>query len=400
MSNASPHEVPDAADASAEIESAPPPVRAARPGGAIAVLATVVGAAWIAAAALAAFVMIGPSGAVQVSAPVWALIGAGTVLPALMVWFAGAAAQEGARARHEAARLADAAERLLSPASSAEAGARKLAASVRIEISALDRALEHTIVKLREAQTLVQTQETAVGKIAAQAQTSASKMVSGLERERAELLQIAQDLNTHAEMISGSIAKHTKVIAEAAELAENEVKAADAVLDQKLSSFDAAAALIGDRTQALNAAAQASAESTLRLEQALSGALETLAKAGQLTDSARHSAEAASNAARATAGALQDTTARAIEDARRAAEIIRGEAASVERDATAALDRLRHAADGARHAAQDVRDAASGRSDPRAREPQRPADPAGYGWSAAAPRGRPAAAPEPPQDND
>jgi hypothetical protein len=97
----------------------------------------------------------------------------------------------------------------------------------------------------------------------------------------------------------------------------------------------------------------------LRLEHALSNALDVLAKATSLTDAARQSAEAATYAANSTAGAVRDTTHRAIDDAKRAAELIRGEAVNVEREAAIALERLRDAANAARVAARGARDAVS-----------------------------------------
>ncbi len=147
-----------------------------------------------------------------------------------------------------------------------------------------------------------------------------------------------------------------------------------------MTSFGAAAALINDRTNALSGAAQASADSALRLEQALSNALEVLAKATDLTDAARQSADAATVAANSTASAVRDTTSRAIDDAKRAADVIRGEAVNVEREAAIALERLRDAADAARAAAIGARNAVEDdRSRPRPpqarRAPEPPAEP-------------------------
>ncbi|MBI1251831.1 MAG: hypothetical protein GC189_10195 [Alphaproteobacteria bacterium] len=342
--------------------------REPRTDGMLSRLAAASGWIWMAASAIAILIYVRPENLAFTPLPVLLLMGAGVVLPALMMWFAGSAAREAAQARLAAKKLADATERLLAPGPAAEASARKLAASVRVEISALDRALDQTLVKLKEVQSAINHQQAAVDKISTQAQQSGGRLVSGLERERAELLQIADDLNKHADLIGQSISKHTAVIAQAAEIAETEVKAADSALEQKLASFGAAAALINDRTVALDSAAQSSAESTLRLEQALSNALDVLSRATSLTDSARQSADAALSAARSTADALQETTARAIEDARRAADIVRGESARVERDAAAALDRLGSAAQDARRSAFDTRDAVRSSEPPARRE--------------------------------
>lgn len=346
------------------------------PGALIGVLSLIVGILWILGSGAIAFALLGPDGLAALSPVQIAALVAGALLPACMAWFSGAAAKEGARARSEAQRLADAADRLLNPQQSAEEAGRKLATSVRSEINALDHALETTIARLREVEGLIGKQAETVDQMAGQAKEGAGFMISGMEREREELMKISRDLNSQAQNIGGSISRHTQSISEAARQAEAEVRAADQALDHRLTSFGAAAALITDRTQALSGAAQASADSALRLEGALSNALDVLAKATHLTDAARQSAEAASLAANSTAGAVRETTSRAIDDAKRAAEIIRGEAVNVEREAAVALEKLRDAAEAARAAAIGARNAVE--DEPRRgrrREQQRAPEP-------------------------
>lgn len=332
------------------------PVRQARaPGALIAALSLAVGVVWIVGAIAVAVALLGPGGIVALEPSQFAALATAAVLPALMAWFSGAAARDGTRARAEAQRLADAADRLMNPEQSAEGAARKLAKTVRGEISALDHALERTLERLAEVEAMVNRQAQTVDDMSGQAKASAGQMISGMEREREELLKISRDLSGQAQMIGDSISRHTQSIATAARQAETEVRAADQALDHRMTSFGAAAALINDRTNALSSAAQASADSALRLEHALSNALEVLTKATDLTDAARQSADAATVAANSTASAVRDSTSRAIDDAKRAAEIIRGEAVNVEREAAVALDRLREAAEAARTAAIGAR---------------------------------------------
>lgn len=320
-------------------------------------LALLVGVLWLVGASAATFALLG-SQVSSLSLAEMLAVAAGIVLPALMTIFAGAAAGDSARARAEATRLADAADRLLNPQQSASEAARRVAMNVRTEIGALEEAVENTLARLREVEGHITRQVSSVNDIAVRAKAGANEMITGMEREREELLRISRDLNTQAQAIGNSISRHTNTIAEAAKNAESEVRAADQALDNRISSFGAAAALINDRTQGLASAAQASADSALRLEGALTNALEVLAKAGNLTDAARQSAEAATLAANSSAGVVRESTDRAVEDAQRAAEIIRGEAASIEREANIALERLREAAEAAREAAQSARAAA------------------------------------------
>lgn len=331
--------------------------RSGDPGALIGILGFVVAGVWVLGSLAGAVVLIGPTQITSLTIPEFGAVGAVTVLPALMAIFSGVAVRDSARARAEAKRLADAADRLMNPERSAESAARQLAESVRGEINQLDQALLQTLKRLQDVEGQISRQAKAVDDMADQAKAGANQMIVGMEREREELMRISRDLTGQAQAIGDSIGKHTHSISEAARVAEAEVRAADQALDHRLTSFGAAAALISDRTNGLSSAAQASADSALRLEQALSNALDVLAKATSLTDAARQSAEAATYAANSTAGAVRDTTHRAIDDAKRAAELIRGEAVNVEREAAIALERLRDAANAARVAARGARDA-------------------------------------------
>ena len=333
------------------------PERPSEPGGLLTTIALVVAAAWIVGGLAAAVALLGMERIQALSGVEMAALAAALILPALMSVFSGLTARESARARAEARRLADATDRLLNPERSAEAAAKQLATSVRGEINSLDRALETTLSRLKEVEGHIMRQTNAVEHIEGRAKAGANQLITGMEREHSELLRIADELTRQAQTIGNSISRHTAAITDAATAAEEEVRAADQALDHRLTSFGAAAALITDRTQNLTGAAQASADSALRLETALSNALDILAKATNLTDAARQSADAATLAANSTAGAMRETTVRAIDDAKRAADLIRKEAVGVEREAASALERLREAADAARAAAVGARHA-------------------------------------------
>jgi archaellum component FlaC len=340
---------------------APDAERPRDPGALLGLIALVVGGLWIVGGLAAAVALLGMERVQQLTGVEIAALAAALFLPAMMAWFSGLAARDSARARAEASRLADAADRLMNPERSAEDAARQLAMTVRGEITTLDRALEATLARLKEVEGHIARQSDAVDNMGDRAKAGANQMITGMEGERSALMKISEDLTRQAQTIGNSISRHTSSIAEAALQAEAEVRAADQALDHRLTSFGAAAALITDRTQHLTGAAQASADSALRLETALSNALDILAKATSLTDAARQSADAASLAANSTAGAMRDTTVRAIDDAKRAADMIRGEAVNVEREASIALERLREAAEearsaaiGARHAVEDM----------------------------------------------
>lgn len=312
---------------------------------------------WVAMVAVTVVAMLGAGALPALSFIQITALGFAALMPAALLIFAGAAAREGVRAQAQARRLADAADRMMNPSPVAEAAARRLGISIRSEIAALDRSMEEALGKLASVEAVISRQMQAVDRTAAVAQQGAGAMVSGLERERTALQAIATDLETGVSRLSESILRQAQTISGAARDAETQLRSADSVLEGRLNAFGAAAQMIGDRTGMLTQAAAATDASTGRLEGALSGALDTLAKATSLTEAAKQSTEAATLAANATAGAVRDTTNRAIEDARRAADLIRAEAQNVEREAALALERLREAAAEARSAAMDAREA-------------------------------------------
>jgi hypothetical protein len=334
------------------------PVEAAdAAGGWMARAAWLLAAAWVVGVGVSVAAMSGMGALPPLSLVQGLALAFAAFMPAALLLFAGAAVREGARAQAQARRLADAADRMLNPSPVAEAAARRLGISIRSEIAALDRSIEEALAKLASVEAVIDRQVQAVDRTAATAQQGAGHMVAGLERERTTLAAIASDLEAGAVRLGESILRQAQTIAGAARDAEGQLRAADAMLEGRLNAFGAAAQLIGDRTGMLTQAAAATDSSTGRLEGALSGALDTLAKATSLTEAARQSTDAATLAANATAGAVRDTTNRAIEDARRAADLIRAEAQNVEREAALAIERLREAATEARLAATEAREA-------------------------------------------
>lgn len=313
-------------------------------GGLIAILSLLAGLAWLVGAGAAGLALLGAERVAVMGPLEWAALAFIVLMPALIIWLAGAAARESARTRAQANRLADAADRMMNPSPVAEMAARKLGVSIRGEISALERALDITLAKLQDVDGVVTRQSDAVDRAARLAQENAGALISGLEKERSTLMAMTADLAQKADAIAAAIARQSEAIAAAASRAGQELHSVDAMLADRLSTFGASSALIGDRTKALTAAANATHQSAHRLEKALADSLDSLAKATDLTDAAKQSAQEATLAASATAGAVRETTQRAVEDARRAADYLRNESAAIERDAAAAIQRLRSAA--------------------------------------------------------
>lgn len=251
------------------------------------------------------------------------------ILPAVLLFVSGAAAREGARARAEARRLAEAANRMLSPSPAAEAAARRLGSSVRGEVAALDRCVEQTLQRFQALDDAVGRQMAGLSQAVDSAAAGANALTQQLEAQRVALTVLSKNLADQAASVAEAVNHHQHAIVLATEDAERRMHAADEALESRITSFAAAASLVSDRTEALTAAAEASASASLRLESVLSNALNVLAKVTGLTDAARISAEDAVGAAEQTAKALREAMREALEDARRAGIALRKDAGPV-----------------------------------------------------------------------
>ena len=280
------------------------------------------------------------------------------ILPAALLILAGATLREGARARAQARRLADAADRMMNPSPVAEAAARRFGISIRSEIVALDRSMNEALSKLSAVDEVIRRQSAAVDKAAHIAETGAGSLVSGLERERETLLRISADLEQRALAIVAAVGKQSQGIADAAQAAEAKLYAVDEAMSAKVASFGAAASLLAQRTTELDAAALATSGGAAKLETALAGALEALSQASAVLESAKRSGDEAVVVVSSTAGAVRAAAAQAADDARRAMEVVRTESKAIDQDAQAALGSLRDTADAARLAVHEVREAA------------------------------------------
>lgn len=173
---------------------------------------------------------------------VFALLAIG---PAALVWIGAYAIRQAQKLTAETRRAHAMADDLLAPVLSAGARAGDVAAGVRDEIlragDAADEARE-TLLALRralaeEADRLVdQTQNSA---------RAASELSSALGRERQEMRQIAETLDAQAVRVTDAISQQGRMVTEAADLADAQLREAGATLSARAADLAAAAGEAG-----------------------------------------------------------------------------------------------------------------------------------------------------------
>lgn len=166
--------------------------------------------------------------------------------PAVLVWGAAYVIRQGQKLAAESRRAKAQADAMLTPALAAAARAGDVAAAVREEIALAGTAAvdaRESLLALREAlamETERLVDATSVSHRAAQDLTGA------LGRERTEMAALGQTLDGQAGKVTDAIADQARMVAQAADLAEAQLREAEAVLSARAADLAAAAGEAGD----------------------------------------------------------------------------------------------------------------------------------------------------------
>lgn len=193
---------------------------------------------------------------------VFGLLAAG---PAVLIFAAAYMVRQGQKLGAEARRSKAMAEEMLGPAVSAAARAGDVVQSVRDEIvragAAADEARE-ALLALREAvalesERLVESTDVSI--------RTTRELTTTLGRERSEMGALAHSLDAQASRVSDSISQQARMVAEATELAETQLRDAEAALSARAADLAAAA---GEATNAARTAGEDLTRHIARLETA------------------------------------------------------------------------------------------------------------------------------------
>ena len=185
--------------------------------------------------------------------------------PAVFVFAAAYMIRQGQKLGAEARRAKAMAEEMLGPAVSAAARAGNVVQGVRDEIVragvAADEARE-ALLALREAvavesERLVESTDVSI--------RTTRELTTTLGRERSEMGALAHSLDTQASRVSDSITQQARMVAEATELAETQLRDAEAVLSARAADLAAAA---GEASDAARTAGEDLTRHIARLETA------------------------------------------------------------------------------------------------------------------------------------
>jgi hypothetical protein len=202
--------------------------------------------------------------------------------PGVFVFFSAYMVRQGQKLGAESRRTKAMAEEMLAPAIFAAARAGQVTQGVRDEIVragvAADEARE-TLLALREA-LAVESQKLLEGASASVRTTQ--ELTTTLGRERSEMGALALSLDAQASRVADSITQQARMVAEASEVAEAQLREAEATLAARAADIAAAA---GEASDAARTAGEDLTRHIARLETAGAGVAEQVrAVEGGLTE--------------------------------------------------------------------------------------------------------------------
>ena len=193
------------------------------------------------------------------------VLAAMAVGPAAFVWIAAYMIRQGQKLGAEARRAKQLADEMVSPAMSAGARASDVVQAVREEIvragTAADEARE-TLLALRQA--LASESERLIEATSTSART-AGELTGVLGQERTQMLSLTQALDAQAGAVADAITKQARMVAEASDLAETQLREAEAALAARAADLAAAA---GEASDAARTAGEDLTRHISRLETA------------------------------------------------------------------------------------------------------------------------------------
>lgn len=256
---------------------------------------------------------------------------------------AGIMAREGARSSQANAIVLTSAKLLLEPAESTREEVSTLAEAVARETQSINRALSETRSRLDSLKGDIEVSVTAALKAAEIVRADSEVLVNRMGSERQGLTQLAESLRNQSDALAKAIPRHAQLMAEATRAAQEQVRQADATLDQRLRDMNETAGHLAQRISQLDTMGSESRKRAQNLASVLMRLDEQLVQSTRMVEAATKAGELAAAATKSTAESLRDTVSDAIGSALKATETINSKSAQASDDARQAMTLLKEA---------------------------------------------------------
>lgn len=185
--------------------------------------------------------------------------------PIALVWLAAYVAHQGAKLATETRRAQILGDTLLQPATLAARGAGTAVETVRREIEGATAAASQARDELMALREVLAAESKALVEAAQASGRAAQALTGSLGAEREKMSALTGALDAQAMGVEDAIARHAKMVAEASDLAETQIREAEAALAARAADLAAAA---GEASDAARVAGEDLGRQVARLETA------------------------------------------------------------------------------------------------------------------------------------
>lgn len=224
------------------------------------------------------------------------VLGAMAIGPAGLVWVAASLFVEGRRLRRESGRAARLADEMVAPAVAAGISAGEIATGLQAEVARAGEAAERMAQRLEGLRAAMEAEAGRLDAAARTAGTTAGEMAAGLGRERERLEGLASGLDARTSAVTDAIARQARLVGEVSDLAETQLREAEASFTARSTGFTEAA---GRLAEAARAAGEALGQQSQRLEGAGSSLADHMQGVETTLDTRRNALVAAAVALKA-----------------------------------------------------------------------------------------------------
>lgn len=268
---------------------------------------------------------------------------AAVITPGLALICAGIMAREGARSARANAVVLTSARLLLEPAETSRDEILTLAEAVQQQTQAMNRALVETRQRLDALKQDIDTSVTSALKAAEIVRADSEVLVHKMNSERHGMTQLAENLRSQSDALAKAIPRHAQLMAEATRAAQEQVRQADATLDQRLRDMHETSNHLAQRIAQLDTMGAESRKRAQNLASVLMRLDEQLVQSTRMVEAATKAGELAAAATKSTAESLRDTVSDALGSAMQATETINARSAQAAEDARQAMILLKEA---------------------------------------------------------
>ena len=193
--------------------------------------------------------------------------------PAALVWFAAHMINQSARLAAETRRTRQLTQQMLTPAALAAAGAADAVAEVRTQIENAARMAKEAGERMLSLRHVLAAETAGLSEATTLSAKTSQEMTGTVSREREAMQALALALDAQSAAVTDAIGRQARMVAEASDLAETQLREAEAALTARAADLTTAAVTASD---AARGGAEDISRQTARLEVASAGVVEQL----------------------------------------------------------------------------------------------------------------------------